>query len=504
MTTPIIFLLIALVVLVLNAFFVFAEFSLVRVRNSRLKELSQKGDIKANRALYASTHIDKYLSAIQLGSTMTSLGLGWVGQPSIGKLLEIAFPSIIPSMSTSVVTAISFVIAFSIVTALHVVLGEQVPKLLSIRYPDRIAMVISYPLHIFYQVTFIFHKVLSKCVFATLRLLGIDPDIKKDSHSEDELRIILQESQKTGEVSLRRFLMFENLFDFDDILASEIMTPLSKIVALKKSDKWSKHFETIKQKKFSRYPIYDKKIEDCKKYVLIKKVSIEFLGIDANPPIEKYTYPMLSVKADDKIEDILRKFQSERVHQALVKDEKNNVLGLLTLEDILEELVGEISDESESSTPLELHEIFIKKACIMEMSSKGKMQAFNTLIDKLYKIKPMFNKDYVKKSISKKEEVLSCVFGKGIAFPHARINIEKPLICAGVLKKQINCIQTNLPIKIIFLIITPLKEPTMQLQILSKLSKLMSNDTVKNRLMKCKNVDDFVDTIIDFEDTIAL
>ncbi len=233
-------------------------------------------------------------------------------------------------------------------------------------------------------------------------------------------------------------------------------------------------------------------------------MSVEFLGVDANPPIEKYTYPMLSVKEEDKIEDILRKFQSERVHQALVKDKKGVVLGLLTLEDILEELVGEISDESESSAPLELHEIFVKKACIMEMLAKGKIHAFNTLVDKLYKTKPMFNKDYVKKSIAKREEILSCVFGKGIAFPHARINIDKPLICAGILKKQIRCVQTNLPIKIIFLIITPLKEPTMQLQILSKLSKLMSNDTIKNRLMKVKNVDDFVSTIIDFEDTIAL
>lgn len=504
MSTSVIFILVALLILVLNAFFVFAEFSLVRVRNSRLKELSQKGDIRANRALFASTHIDKYLSAIQLGSTMTSLGLGWVGQPSIGKILEVVFPAIIPSMPTGVVTAISFIIAFSVVTALHVVFGEQVPKLLSIRYPDKIAMMISYPLHVFYKVTYIFHKVLSQCVFATLRLIGIDLKIREDSHSEDELRIILQESQKTGEVSLRRFLMFENLFDFDDILASEIMTPLHKIVALKKSNPWSKHFQTIKQKKFSRYPMYDKKIEDCEKYVLIKQVSIEFLGIDANPPIEKYTYPMLSVKEDDRIENILRKFQSERIHQALVKDNQGNVSGLLTLEDILEELVGEISDESESSAPLELHEIFVKKACIMDMSAKGKIQSFNILIDKLYKVKPVFNKDYVKKSIAKKEEVLSCVFGKGIAFPHARINIDKPLICAGVLKKQINCVQTNLPIKIIFLILTPLKEPTMQLQILSKLSKLMSNDTVKNRLMKVKNVDDFISTVIDFEDTIAL
>ena len=278
MSTAIIFLIVALVVLVLNAFFVFAEFSLVRVRSSRLKELSQKGNVQADRALFSSTHIDKYLSAIQLGSTMTSLGLGWVGQPSIGKLVEIAFPAIAPSIPPSVITAISFIIAFSAVTALHVVLGEQVPKLLSIRYPDKIAMLISYPLHIFYKVTYIFHKVLSKCVFATLRLLGIDPDIKKDSHSEDELRIILQESQKTGEVSLRRFLMFENLFDFDDILAEEIMIPLNKIVAFQKSDNWQKHFEKIKQKKFSRYPIYEKKLEDCKEYVLIKKVSVSSLA----------------------------------------------------------------------------------------------------------------------------------------------------------------------------------------------------------------------------------
>jgi CBS domain containing-hemolysin-like protein len=490
-------------IIALNAFFVLGEFSLVKVRRTRLAELAKHGGYKEKLALYAQENIDDYLSSLQIGITMTSLALGWVGEPSIGNLLGRIMPAF--SFPQSVSYAVSFILSFFIITSMHVIYGEQVPKLFSIKFPEKTLLWVIVPMHFFYAITKIFRKILVAVAYRSLSFLKINPHETEAALSQEELRMMFAESQKDGKFSLRRLMMFENLFDFERMKAKEIMTPRSKISALCKNNTWAENFAIIKTRKYSRYPLYDKTVDDAKEYVLIKEMSLDALSEHSDQPIEeKYTYPMLNLDENTPVEAALREFQSNRRHQALIRNAKGEVSGLLTLEDVLEELVGEIRDEYEKPNAIRLSNFFLPRASIVNLKATEKYAAFDEIIDAVYKERPIFSKEQAREFVKNREKLMSCAFTKGVAFPHARVGVlNAPMVALGISKKGIDfqCGDDE-PVKLIFLILTPFKEPATQLKLLAELAAIASNKVVCDSLLRAKSGAAIAEILLAFENIV--
>ncbi|MGN0022976.1 MAG: CNNM domain-containing protein [Elusimicrobiaceae bacterium] len=503
MLSTILFIFVALIIIVLNGFFVLGEFSLVKVRGTRLIELARNGGYKEKLALQAHEQIDNYLSSIQIAITMTSLALGWVGEPSVGKLLGWALPWLVPFLPDAALYTVSFVLSFLIITSLHVVYGEQVPKLFSIKYPEKTLLWCIVPLHYFYVITKFFRKILVVVAYKSLQIAGINPHVEESPLSQEELRMMFSKSQEGGRFSLRRLMMFENLFDFEQVLVKEIMTPKDKISALKKSNSWPENLAIIKKRKYSRYPLYDATIDDAKDYVLIKEMSLDALSEHSDQPIEeKYTYPLLTLDENTPVEAALREFQTKRKHQSLVKNAKGEVIGLVTLEDVLEELVGEIRDEYEKPNTYRLSNFFMPSASIINIKAADKFDAFDRLLNAMYAQRPIFSKQQAREFIVNREKLMSCVFAKGIAIPHARVaSLSEPMVCVGISKKGIEFEPGN-NVKIIFLVLTPFKDPAAQLKILAELAAISSNKVMKDHILKASTPAEVAEIFLAFENTV--
>jgi CBS domain containing-hemolysin-like protein len=334
------------VLIALTAFFVASEFAIVKVRSTRIDQLIAEGNRNARAAKRVISNLDEYLSACQLGITITSLGLGWLGEPTVEHLLHPVFERI--NLNESVAAFLSFAIAFATITFLHVVVGELAPKTLAIQKAETITLLCSRPLISFYKIMYPFIWALNSSSRVVTGLFGLRPVSEHEiAHSEEELRIILSESYKSGEINPSEYKYVNNIFEFDNRIAKEIMVPRTEIVALDKNDSIADHFEIIKQEKYTRYPVIDGDKDHIVGMVNIKEILTDCIQ---NPQaIEKkvndYIRPIIQVIESVPIHDLLVKMQRERVHMAILVDEYGGTAGLVTVEDILEEIVGEIQDE---------------------------------------------------------------------------------------------------------------------------------------------------------------
>jgi len=495
---------IALVLILLNGFFVLAEFAFVKVRYTQLEELVRRGDVRAEIAKKIAADLDNYLSAIQLGITMASLGLGWVGEPSVGKFVQIIMPSLAPGISVTVSHTISFVLAFAVITSMHVVIGEQVPKLIAIKKPAQMALFISYPLRVFHAITYLPMRLLNGTAYAVLTAIGFKPKEKEEAHSEDELRLILGETQEEGSLSLGRLLMFENLFDFGHSSVKTMMTPRDSVAYLSTAKSWAENFEVIKQRRFTRYPLCRDGLDNALGYVHLKDLAISAMSGHSEPELEKARRRILTISEDLPAEKALREFQDNRLHLALVVNKNSQITGLLTLEDVIEELIGEIRDEAEVKTVSTLRENFTADATILELGSQDNLVCIQQLLKKLNAAHPVFDYDEALKLILSREKSFSTALGNGVAFPHARVqNLSKPLIAFGRNTEPINFLSLDKkPVHIIFLILTPFYDPSYQLKILSQLSMLVGNQTLHRKLLHAKAPAEIEEIIHIFENRV--
>lgn len=329
----------------LTAFFVASEFAIVKVRGSRIDQLIAEGNKKALSAKNVTSHLDEYLSACQLGITITALGLGWLGEPTFDKLIHPLIDRL--PLNDSISQVLSFGIAFAIVTFLHVVIGELSPKTLAIQKAEEITLAISKPLIMFYKILFPFIWLLNSSARLLTGLFGLKPASDQEiAHSEEELRIILSESFEQGEINQSEYSYVENIFEFDNRLAKEIMVPRTEIIALDKSSSLEEMFVIISEEKFTRYPVMEGDKDNIIGMINIKELLTASLRVNIeNFSVERYIKPVMRVIETIPIHDLLVKMQKERNQMAILLDEYGGTAGLVTVEDILEEIVGEIQDE---------------------------------------------------------------------------------------------------------------------------------------------------------------
>ncbi|ASS89867.1 hemolysin family protein [Aeribacillus pallidus] len=330
-----------------TAFFVASEFAIVKVRSSRIDQLISEGNKNAVVAKKIISNLDEYLSACQLGITITALGLGWLGEPTVEHLLHPVFEKM--NFSPYVSNILSFGIAFAAITFLHVVIGELAPKTVAIQKAEAITLLTARPLVLFYKIMYPFIWALNGSARGIIRLFGLKPASEHElAHSEEELRLILSESYKSGEINQTEYKYVNNIFTFDDRIAKEIMVPRTEIVALDKNKTIKENLEIIKKEKFTRYPVIDGDKDHVIGLINIKEVFTEISSHDSlntEKSIDDFVRPIIQVIESIPIHDLLLKMQKERIHMAILYDEYGGTSGLVTVEDILEEIVGEIQDE---------------------------------------------------------------------------------------------------------------------------------------------------------------
>lgn len=356
--TTINLLLIALLI-ALTAFFVATEFAIVKIRVSRIDQLiaeEKKGALAAKRVV---THLDEYLSACQLGITITALGLGWLGEPTVERLLKPLFNYF--GLNEALTHLLSFIIAFALVTFLHVVIGELAPKTVAIQKAEAVTLAFAVPIIWFYKIMFPFIWFLNGAARTLVQFFGLRPASEHEvALSEEELRILLSESYKSGEINKNELKYMNNIFEFDERIAKEIMVPRTEIMALSIDDSLESIIGLIKKERFTRYPVVEGDKDNILGFINAK----EFLT--ANVPtliksdeldLEQFINPVIHIIETVHIHDLLVRMQKERTHIAILIDEYGGTSGLVTAEDIIEEIVGEIRDEFDQDEVSEIRKI---------------------------------------------------------------------------------------------------------------------------------------------------
>jgi len=342
-----------LLLLIINAFFVAAEFALVKVPGIRIEALANDGNFLAGLTLTIKSNLEAYLAACQLGITMASLGLGWIGEPAVAALLKPLF--IEWGFSAETLHIASFLTGFILFSALHIVIGEQVPKTWAIRTSDKVAMWVSIPLIGFYWMAFPLNWSLNKASTIVLRAIGV----KEVSHVEIltgiEISGLIDVSKDHGAIGSGQAEMLQNLFRFDERVVHSIMRPRNQIKYIDYQSNPAEILAILTQTHYSRLPVIDGSWNNLKGVVIVKDMLVGFLAGDA-PSIDAYIRPPQLVPESQAIRLLFEHMRTNRDHLAFAIDEYGQVDGLVTLEDVLEEVVGDINDESDDEEmPFYLH-----------------------------------------------------------------------------------------------------------------------------------------------------
>lgn len=349
-------LIIIAIMIFFTALFVASEFALVKIRTSQLERLKNEGNKKAKLALHVTHHLDEYLSACQLGITLTSLAIGWLGESTIESLLH-PFLSYLP-IPASVLAIISLVLAFLIVTFVHVVIGELVPKSYSISKTETVVLAVVTPLHLFYKITYPFIWLLNHAANATGKLFGIQMVAEGDeTHTEEELLYIATNSYRKGEINHDEYVYLNNIFEFDERMAKEVMTNRTEMEVLEADTLIEPALHFAINKTHSRYPVIGESKDEIMGYVTLQqlvknsfakaKVPLTVVDIAQEPIIMIETIP---------IKQLLKEMQKSHKHLAILIDEYGGTSGLVTIENILEEIVGDIQDEADKE-PVKMKKI---------------------------------------------------------------------------------------------------------------------------------------------------
>lgn len=334
-------LLAVLLLVAANGFFVAAEFALVGVRASRIETLAHQGSTAAKRLMRLLQNLNAYLSACQLGITLASLALGWIGEPAIARLLE----GPLSGLSDTWRHGIAFAIGFAIITSLHIVLGEQAPKLMGLALAERVALAVALPMELFYRVFSLPIRALDWASARTVQLVGIKATGENAStYTEDELRRLVDISRESGHLRAEERRLIHRVFEFSDTLVREAMVPRTEMAAIPSTCSLEEITKAFEQHRYSRLPVYRESFDDVCGFIHSKDV-MPYLLHPEKFKLEDVLQPPMYVVDTARLEHVLRQMQKAKMHFGFVVDEHGGLEGIITLEDLLEEIVGEISDE---------------------------------------------------------------------------------------------------------------------------------------------------------------
>jgi magnesium and cobalt exporter, CNNM family len=333
------------VLVLANAFFVATEFALVSARRTRLDEMIRNGDRKATLARRAIQSLSRYISATQLGITLTSLGLGWIGEPALATLLANLFTWLPPLMEKIATHSVAVVIAFTLITSLHIILGELVPKAFALVYPEIVSTWTVPPLMVFAWVMAGPIAVLRSTSNRLLKIFDINPPGEEERlHSPEEIRMLVEQSEVGGSLHQQDARLLEGVFEFSEKTAQEVMTPRTQIVALDAGLTVESAADEVAVARRSRYPVYTESLDEIVGVVHAKDI-LTAMRRQPGQTVRDIMRPPLFVPGTREVEDVLADMKRLKTHLAVVLDEYGGTAGLVTMEDLLEEIVGPIYDE---------------------------------------------------------------------------------------------------------------------------------------------------------------
>jgi CBS domain containing-hemolysin-like protein len=346
-----------------NGFFVASEFALVAVRKSRIEALANEGSKAAKRLLELLNNLNAYISATQLGITLFSLGLGYVAEPAIVKVIEPLLINLAATAnwqflaSPTLAHAVAFTIAFSLITFMHIVFGELAPKTAALELSERVSLIVALPLQIFYKIFYYPIRLLDWAGTKTVRIFGLHPSGEHgSSYTEDEIRQLVNFSKESGHLNEDEQRLIHQIFEFSETTVREAMIPRTEIVGISESCTLEEIARVFRQNGYSRLPVYRNSLDEVVGFIHSKDL-MPFLLEPEEFQLEKVLQKPYYVVDTARLEDVLRQMQTEKFHFGFVVDEHGGIEGIITLEDLLEEIVGDISDEHDEEVNEQINEL---------------------------------------------------------------------------------------------------------------------------------------------------
>lgn len=481
---------IALLLVFLNGFFVLVEFALVRARDTQLELLRRRKTLSADLALSMHRRMDRYLAASQLGITMASLALGWVGEPAFALLVQPLVAHLHFLDSPAVSYSISFAVAFGLITALHIVLGEQVPKYIAIARAEQSLLATARAMHVAHFILYAPLMVLNAASNWIVRRLGVPAVTESDTvYSKDELRLVLNLSHAKGRMSLAKVLLCENVLDLGDFTARAIMVPLDRVIVLDIRKPWDDNRKRILANRYSRYPLCDGDPSRIIGFVLFKEIMFGVLSGDQEIDLIRYRRDLPKVDESTSLEALLPVIQRLPTNMVQVTDKGGLPVGILTFEDLLEELVGEIADEFDRERAWRLRDFVCRDAVVTPLRSRNMTGVIDELVNRLAAVTPGLNPKVAYQRAVQREKTMSTAVGQGLALPHARIeHLPRTVIAYGYAPEPLECESLDCkPVQHVFLILTPLEDPREQLRSLARISGLFASDVISQGLADARD-----------------
>jgi CBS domain containing-hemolysin-like protein/mannitol/fructose-specific phosphotransferase system IIA component (Ntr-type) len=489
-------LLVALLLLLLNAFFVLAEFAAVKMRPTRVEELVRAGEERAVLLRHVQDHLDEYLSVCQVGITLASIGLGFVGEPAFARLIEplVAWTG---TVSTAVAHSLAIGFAYVIISFLHIVLGELVPKSIAIRGAEQAGLFAARPLRLFHRVFFLPLTVLNGAANWVLRWLGYPASPVDSGPSERELKIALSGLQSEGRISFERVLLLENVFDLASLSVKDEMRPRDQVRSLRLDMPWSEVDQVVQQTRYSRYPVLDAS-DQVTGVVHVKDLLYESLGrgLETRLDLSELARPCLSVGPDMPLEQILRELQRARSHAAMVVDTSGRWIGWITLEDVLEEIVGTIEDEFEREPPCFLEDALCAERIVLDFDASSIRDAIAAAIAAIDPLALPARAEEIVRLAQEREDAMSTYLGSAVALPHARLSgIESSVLVFARSLSGVPIASAHERAHFFFILLTPVGRPREHVRLAARVAHLFESEFIAERLRLARSRGEILDII---------
>jgi CBS domain containing-hemolysin-like protein/mannitol/fructose-specific phosphotransferase system IIA component len=480
-----VYLIAALLLLLLNAFFVLAEFAAVKARPTQMEALAARGNRRARIVEHIQSRLDDYLSVCQVGITLASIGLGFVGEPAFVVLLEPAVGWIgLAGLPLKIAThTVSVVLAYLLVSFLHIVIGELVPKSVAIRRTERSVLITAYPLVVFRYIFIAPIWLLNTTVNGILRMFRLPPVSGRGVHSEDEIRIILDQSQESGVLSFRRLLHIENVLDLGTLTVRNAMRARRLVRCLGTTRSRTENDAVIAEHRYSRYPLLGPDLERPLGYVHVKDLFLAERAGKSVQDLSAFARPCLSFREQDSLEQRLSEMQRKACHMALVYSEAGQWTGIITLEDAVEEVIGTIEEEYPTEAPVRLSDLLSAEHTLVDVEGDSILSVSRQALLRLPPKDLPLTVDAIMLSVTERERLGASYVGQGLAIPHARLaGLRNPAVIVARLKQPAPSPVRGEDIKILFLLLTPAEMPRIHQILLSHIAGIFESGYLEDRL----------------------
>ncbi len=473
--------------LALNGFFVLAEFALVKFRPTRVEALIDEGNVRARAVQRLQARLDDYLSLCQVGITLASIGLGFVGEPAFAALVE-------PWLgSWAWAHAVSIWFSYLVVSFLHILLGEQVPKMLAIRAPEGSALWVAPWLPAVRAALYLPLAVLRGATNLVLRLLGLRASADDPLHSEEELRIILDLSQSAGEMSFRQLLLMENVFDLRTVHVRDAMRPRAACRVLRLDASWEENLAVIRESRLSRFPLVE---GDEGKPVGFAHVKDLVLAGAERPDLRRLARPLLTVREDQNLEALLAVLQRRHQHIAIALDAADRWVGVITFEDVIEEVVGTIVDEFEPDPAIFLADGLTRGRVVLGVEADSLEAAVRAAFARVPAAELPVPAGRAAQAVIDRERNMPTLLASGLAAPHARLDEVREFVLVFARS------DAGIPVpgraeraRLLFILLAPGRDPRVQLRLLARIAGLLDSEYVIDRLREAETADEVIEVL---------